>query len=62
MCHKDATVRQRARRFRRPLVERAERIVIDVSIGTSEQLGYGRVVLKTVDVLLILAVKMPGKW
>ena len=38
--------------FRRSLVETAECAVIDVSIGSAEQLGHGRVVLKAVDVLL----------
>ena len=40
------------RRFRRPLVETAERAMIDVGIGSAEQLGHGRVVLKTVGMLL----------
>lgn len=39
-------------RFKRPLVKTAECTVIDVGIGSAEQLGHGRVVLKTVDMLL----------
>ena len=34
------------------LVKTAECTVIDVGIGSAEQLGHGRVVLKAVDVLL----------
>lgn len=35
-----------------PLVETAECTMIDVGIGSAEQLGHGRVVLKAVDVVL----------
>ena len=40
------------RSFKRPLVETAEGAMIDVGVGSAEQLGHGRVVLKAVDVLL----------